>query len=260
MERICRDVVLCKGEKGLTEGQDSYATAFEGAGYSCQVLTAISFSFVNTQKLRDCLETPESYSGLILTSQRAVEAIKKSISENPLKTLWKELPVYCVGPATENLVRNTLDLPNCMGSESGNAQELAKFIISHHNRDNKSLLYPCSGIARETIQRMLEEAEISVEKITAYETRPSETLENDLLDIMKVSPQIAVFFSPSTAKNVMAIAGKHNLIARIKAVAIGPVTAEALKELGLRIYATAAKPDSQALLKSIEEAQIEISS
>ncbi|XP_015112155.1 uroporphyrinogen-III synthase [Diachasma alloeum] len=257
MEGICKDVILCKGEKAANEGQDSYVKVFEGAGYSCQVLSTLSFSFVNAQKLRDRLETPESYSGLIFTSQRSVEAIKHCLADNPLSPPWRELPAYCVGPATENLAKNALDLANCVGSRSGNAQELAKFIISRHTNRDQPLLYPCSGIARETVQQMLEEAQISVEKITAYETLPSETLEDDLLDIVKES-QIVVFFSPSNVKNVIAIAEKNNLTGGMRPVAIGPVTAEAIEDRGLRIYATAAKPDPQALLKSVQDAEIGI--
>lgn len=191
-----------------------------------------------------------------MTSQRSVEALKNAITNEPLKDSWKKLPAYCVGPATENLGRNTINLCNCLGSQSGNAQELAKFVISDHKQGDKPLLYPCSDIARETIQQMLEEAQISLEKIIAYETHPSETLEDDLLMIMKDSPQIVVFFSPSIVKNVMTIAEKHNLTSKIKPVAIGPVTAEALKDFGLKIYAIAAKPESGALLESIQNAQI----
>ncbi|XP_063990652.1 uroporphyrinogen-III synthase [Diachasmimorpha longicaudata] len=257
MEGSCRDVILCKGEKGGNEGQDAYIEVFEGAGYNCQILSTLTFSFVNSQRLRDCLDTPQLYSGLIFTSQRSVEAIKHCTSNNPLKDSWKDLPTYCVGPTTENLAKNTLDLPNCMGSQSGNAQELVKFIISRHKNRDRHLLYPCSSIARETVQQLLEEAQIPIEKIIAYETLPSESLENDLLNIIKES-QIVVFFSPSNVKNVMSIAEKNNLTSRIKPVAIGPVTAEAIRERGLRICATAAKPDPQAVLKSIQDAQIGI--
>lgn len=65
MEQICKNVILCKGEKGVNEGHDSYISVFEGAGYSCQILPTLSFSFVNTRTLQKILQTPELYSGNI---------------------------------------------------------------------------------------------------------------------------------------------------------------------------------------------------
>lgn len=164
------------------------------------------------------------------------------------------MPGYCVGPATELLAKNCLKLDNYFGAQCGNAQDLAKYILEIPNDIVKPLLYPCSAIARDTVQQILENGGIKIEKLIVYETLPAENLKDNLLNIICDQPQIFVFFSPSIVEYIINTAKKNSLsLKNIKAVAIGPVTAEALFKAGLSVYATAAKPVPQALLEAIKK-------
>lgn len=125
-------------------------------------------------------------------------------------------------------------------------------ITQIHKNNNKPILYPCSAIARDTIQLVLENEGIAFDKIISYNTLPSETLENDLLNIVNDTEQIFIFFSPSIVKFIMSIAEKHNLIKNMKFVAIGEVTGETLKQYGVEIHAIAEKPEPESLLQSIQ--------
>lgn len=169
---------------------------------------------------------------------------------------WKQVATYCVGPATDSLARSQLDLQHCIGSDSGNAKQLAKQIVLDVRRDSKPLLYPCSEIARETIASVLNDNGISVKKLVVYRTLESELLEQDLMEVMKKFPSIFVFFSPSTVEFVAARLEKNSYNTKdIKAVAIGPVTREALIKFGFKIYATADKPEPAALMRAIATAE-----
>lgn len=164
----------------------------------------------------------------------------------------KQIPAYCVGPATESVARAQLDLQHCIGSQSGNSKQLAERIVLDIKNSSKPLLYPCSEIARDTITHILNDKGVSVQKITVYRTLKSESLEQDLLEILKKSPNILVFFSPSTVEHVaMELKRNSYNVKDIKAVAIGPVTRDALINFDFEVYATADKPEPAALVHAI---------
>ncbi|XP_076638134.1 uroporphyrinogen III synthase 1 [Colletes latitarsis] len=250
-------VVLCRGLSEKNDSQEIYVKTLKSAGYTCDYLPTLCFEFINTPELRTCLLSPNSYDGLVLTSRHAVEAIVLSSKEDDSILLpWSKLPVYCVGPATESFAKTHLGTENCFGRETGNAKELAEKLVANVAKGSKPLLYPCSEISRETIEKTLNENDIRVCKIVAYKTLPIKTLEQDLLKFMDNLPRIFVFFSPSTVEHIVTLLKKKSYdINNIKAVAIGPVTKQALFDAGLDTFATAVKPDPISLLKAISDAE-----
>ncbi|XP_054011737.1 uroporphyrinogen-III synthase [Hylaeus anthracinus] len=250
-------VVLCRGLSEKNDSQEAYVKTLKTAGYACNYLPTLRFEFVNSPDLRACLLSPYSYHGLILTSRRAAEAIVLASEEDDsILPPWSKLPVYCVGPATESFAKSHLSSEHCFGKEAGNAKELAEQIVASVTKGSKPLLYPCSEIGRETIEKTLNENDIQVSKIVVYRTLPSETLEQDLLKFIDNLPRIFVFFSPSTVEHIVALLKKKSYdMSMIKAVAIGPVTRQALFDAGLDSFATASKPDPVSLLEAISNAE-----
>lgn len=166
------------------------------------------------------------------------------------------MPAYCVGPMTDSLARSLLSLQHCVGSESGNSKRLAEKIVLDLKKDSKPLLYPCSEIVRETISCIVGDNGISIEKIVVYRTLESETLEQELPRMLDKFPSIFVFFSPSTVEYIKAQLKKNFYnVKDIKAVAIGPVTRDALINSGFNVYATADKPEPAALIHAITTAE-----
>lgn len=194
-----------------------------------------------------------------MTSRRAVEAMSLVLAEEDifLPKDWNDLPIYCVGPSTASLVERSLKLKSCLGSECGNATELSNYIVNIKSEDRRPLLYPCSSIARDTIERILGMNEISLEKIEVYETLPVETLGSDLERVIGETAKIFVFFSPSTVEYTLnALQQRDSLVEKIHAVAIGPATAEALAKAGLTVRAVSSKPEPQSLLDAIKSAEL----
>lgn len=169
---------------------------------------------------------------------------------------WQQVPAYCIGPATDSLARNQLNLQHCIGSQCGNSKQLAEKIILDIKKDSKPLLYPCSEIARETIACILNDNGVAIQKIVVYKTLASELLEQDLSKILKKSPNIFVFFSPSIVEHITTQFKRTSYdIKNIKAVAIGPVTKHALINSGFNVYTTADKPEPEALMRAITTAE-----
>ncbi|XP_057324795.1 histone acetyltransferase type B catalytic subunit isoform X3 [Microplitis mediator] len=247
----CNDVILCKGLSEKNESQEEYVKYLKTSGYDCRVLRTLSFEFINLDHLKECLLHPESYSGFIFTSPRTIEAVNSAV-EN-LDDLWKKLPVFCVGPSTETLAKQCLRLNLCEGSHCGNSRELADYIVNKSEKNNKPLLYPCSEISRDTIEKVLTTNGIKFSKLNVYRTLAAESLSEDLSRIITNDWKIFVFFSPSVVEHILNAANKRSLsLAKVKSVAIGPVTAEALAKAGLPVAATAGKPDPGSLLDAIK--------
>ncbi|XP_015179973.1 PREDICTED: uroporphyrinogen-III synthase-like [Polistes dominula] len=256
MAKSCDSIVLCRGLPEQTLQEDNYLITLQSVGYKCYYLYTSRFEFDNSPNLKMCLQNAEYYSGLILTSQRAVEAIYNILKDDKISlSRWQKLPAYCVGPATASLAKNNLGLEFCLGSETGNTKDLAKVIISHKALITKPLLYPCSEIAHATIEQVLSKNSIDLKKLVAYRTVMRQSLEADFLNIVSTTPKIYVFFSPSTVDYFVSILKRHpNYIKNIKAVAIGPTTKQSLIQAKFEVYATAANPNPTSLLEAINNA------
>lgn len=190
---------------------------------------------------------------MIFTSQRSIEAIEILQKDKPeCLNNWKHLPAYCVGPATANLAKEHLKLENILGDLAGNAENLANFIVANVESNNLPLLYPCSEIARETIDKVLTMRKINFQKIVVYQTLASKTLRVDFESIVSPLVKVLVFFSPSVAECVVPLLDEDENFKDIKLIAIGQVTSDALKKLGRKVAAVAAKPEPIALLDAIQ--------
>ncbi|UJO21432.1 Uroporphyrinogen-III synthase [Fulvia fulva] len=173
------------------------------------------------------------YSGLIFTSQRAVDAFATVIAKlEPAKVASlfdPDIPLYVVGPATANGVRS-LGLP-CLvlGEETGNGDALANFILSHHNglsRETTSLngrklplLFLVGEQRRDIIPKTLQTEDlpsnlrIPVTEVVVYETGEMATFEEEFTDLLKeakaakVKEQWVVVFSPQGCEAMLSALG-----------------------------------------------------
>ena len=99
-----------------SEDGDPYGIALREAGYEAIYLPVLAHRLTNIPELRRIIESGASsqYSGLVFTSQRAVEAWKEAWTgvadpeslDDPGHTT---LPFYTVGPATAQLRQQRVD-------------------------------------------------------------------------------------------------------------------------------------------------------
>lgn len=166
---------------------------------------------------------------------------------------WRKKPTFCIGHSTELVAREQAGLVNILGTNSGNAKNLANFIVDSFKKDiNKPLLLPCSDIARNTLPLILLENEIEVKKIVVYKTKAHDSLKESLCLSLKESPDVLVFFSPSIVDNViLALDNEKSLLEKFKIIAIGPVTEQALVGAGIQVDGVAEKPEPKALTEII---------
>lgn len=211
-------------------------------GYRVRQIPLLQFRMVNGKRLREVLQNPHSYAGLIVTSPRGVRALEK---QRAGLGGWKEKPTFVVGPRSADDVARLGLSPE--GEETGSGSDLAEYIIRRGMRG--PLLFLSGNRRRDVVPERLTAAGIALEELTVYETQLRREVEVDRPE----APDWLVFFSPS---GVEALEGQlQHLAQRSRFAAIGPTTAGALRGRGVEPEAVAEEPSPEALVTTIKEAR-----
>lgn len=220
---------------------DPYIAAFDDVGFDAWCVPVLDFEPAGHAALAEHLAEPERYSGLVLTSPRAAEGLAgQDVSA------WQDKPVFVVGPATAARARRLGLQPR--GEEAGSAEALAEVVIA--GLPTKPLLFLCGDRRRDTLPGCLREADVPLEECVVYRTTGDASA---LEAALSVRPDWLVFFSPSGVEAALecdGISWNSLLLA-----AIGPTTAEALRESGRSPAAVAAAPTPEALVAAVTHAQ-----
>jgi len=236
-----RDVVLfrSKGES------DRFEVALEGAGFATRFIPVLRFDFVNAEALRNALEHPHAYAGLIVTSPRAVEALVEAMAWLPSENVaWHSKAIFAVGPATASELKRVGFEPT--GEESGSAALLADIIVDREF--DKPLLFLCGRRRLEKLPKRLQESRIAFEELCVYET----TERTDLALKTDVLPDWVVFFSPSGVDAVRLDGGWD--LEHVRIATIGSSTADAARLSGLHVHAVARNPTPEGIAQAMAAA------
>ena len=238
--------------------QDPYAEVFNATAYDVDFLPALAHRLCNSERLSQIIRdgSHERYSGIVITSQRAVAAWASAGNATEVGSGWTALPIYVVGPATAKCLSTLsprLAPPSTLvvgGQESGNAEKLASFICANHCSP-LPLLCLVGDKRKDTLSTVLLENRIQLSEVQVYETYTSPTIQ---LDFLALSGRFdwVVFFSPSGVKVLLPVV--HKLGINIKIAAIGPTTREYIEEISqTTVTAMAKDPSPEALLLALRE-------
>ena len=146
---------------------------------------------------------------VIITSQNAVEALLTNFSAVELQ--FKN--IYCVGRKTKRIIEKRIGK---VKHHATDAKSLAEHMVEF--MDGTEATFFCSNLRLDTIPDILEENNIKVNEVEAYETKfDAEKVEGDLDGVM--------FYSPSTVQSFL----KQNKAKGI-AFCIGETTATEAKK------------------------------
>ena len=206
-------------------------------------------SFAALDAALTCLST---YDWLAFTSPNAVEAFHRRAQFLHLTQLPKHIAV--IGPATlnaANAIGLTVDLlpPQYIG------ESLAEALLPE--APGKSFLLVRAAEARDTIPQALTAAGAIVTIAEAYRNQlPAESMQalQTLFAAPETYPDAITFTSASTARNLFALLEAANLPLPlcITLASIGPITSQALRELGHEPTIEAAEPTVPALILSLQ--------
>ncbi len=181
-----------------------------------------------------------SYDWIVFTSQNAVEHFMRRVLAGPGDVRSLKGPRLCaVGPATaERLARYGLKVDAVPVEHR--AEHAADAMRAASNLGGSRVLFPRSEIAREVLADDLRKAGAHVTEVVAYRTVAELSRETDP-DIYKMLLERQVdavtFTSASSVRNFVRNLGEEqaaDLLSATVVASIGPVTAEAAQQLGIR--------------------------
>lgn len=254
---------------------DEYNELFLKNGYIPQFIPVLDHQSENVETIKNIiLEGPQKnkFTGLILTSQRSVQAMSEAIDlmseqgiTDQMLSEWNSLPAYIVGPQTAKALH---ELPLFNGhiddkehwTVAPRAAELIDLIINHQQKlERPKLLFLAGDKRRDLIPHGLESANLEFQEIQSYATCPHSDLSKNIENLPE-SDWLA-YFSPSGLQFILSSVDsttKEKFLATsvnstvTKTAAIGPTTADYIvQELGFAPHVMADKPDAQHLLNAI---------
>ncbi|MEZ4703444.1 MAG: uroporphyrinogen-III synthase [Rhodothermales bacterium] len=224
--------------------RDRFENALDGEGFRAVSIPVIAYENAGEEALRQALLRPEGYGGLVLTSPRAAQRLVETLARYRIDPMpWIARPAFAVGPATARLLAAAGFAP--VGEESGEASRLARQVVRRETAH--PWLFLCGNRRRDALPGQLVAAGVPFEECLVYRTVD---LEPDWRAY--AVPTWMAFFSPSGVLH--AAPALPDTWRAVRAAAIGPTTAEALKTAGWMPEAIAAAPTPAALATAIKAA------
>ena len=186
---------------------------------------------------------------VVVTSRNGVNAIGDVLSEDVGRSPW----VAAIGGSTAEALRECGIEPVLTAADATGEGLLAE--LSEVVAPGERILLPVSARARSVIADGLRALGADVSMVTAYETHVIREVEPELERMMARGETGAVLLaSPSAVEGFVAQAG-HVLPAMAGAsfVAIGPVTAVAMRRAGLPVHAMPDAPGGRPMVDALAQ-------
>lgn len=201
--------------------------------------------------LDDALRAWRSYDWVVFTSRNGVEAVRSRGTTLGLPIPVRPPRIAAVGPATKAAAESAGLPVDAMPTEyltDAIADALGPV-------QGRRVLLPRSGLARESLARLLRQKGARVDAVDAYTAIPA----TPDLSLVQAADAIGlvVFTSASAVRNLLALlppdfAGRLRETAQ--AACIGPVTAEAARAFGFRVGIVAREHTVPGLIRDVQGA------
>jgi uroporphyrinogen-III synthase len=193
---------------------------------------------------------------LILTSAQTVRAVIQRTADLQLPVIRTDsrLRVACVGPVTAEAARKA-DLPVEYVAMTHNGVALANELGSRVQ--GAKVLLPRSDRANPDLPAALKGHGAQVTEVIAYRTlRPAEVDQGALKKIAEGQADAVLFFSPSAVQHFKGLVGAEGLRLlqhKLAILAVGPVTAKALREADVLHFVVAPDTNVASVVDALEQ-------
>lgn len=251
--------------KNKTVPKDPYHDSFQNQGFDITFIPLLDHTHSELSFIVNYLtsqEFLESTYALIITSQRAVEALDAAlvrIDDSTKQIIFNKL-AFTVGPATHKILSD-LGFNNIEGgSDAGNGGILSDIIVEKLTKDQKVTFF--TGETRRDIipKRLLSEG-FSLKELVIYKTIEKKGIiqrftENFEKQRLNNSNNWIIFFSPQGTQEIVnylkSFQHDQSFQNNCKIASIGPTTETYLVENGIKPHLVSSKPEAKTLLQDIE--------
>ncbi len=230
------------------------AEMLEAAGATPILIPTIEIEAPSSYRALDhALASLRQYDWLIFTSANAVEMFARRAEAMGLRPRPRRVAV--IGPATAKAVRETLKLRvDCMPDRFV-AEGLVEAM--RDKAKNASMLLVRAAVARDVVPSALKAAGARVTIANAYRNVVPEESVPEIQELFRSDPPDAITFtSASTAQNLHALleAAEVRIPEGTVLASIGPITSQAMRELGMEPTVEA----KEATIASLVEALLQM--
>jgi len=171
---------------------------FKSLGHKVSHLPVIKIESLEYEKIDF-----NDYKGIIFTSANAVKNLD-------LKNIDKKILCFCVGSATEKIVKQN-GFQNIFCAD-GNVNNLKEIILQNFNCNHGSLLYVSGQIISSNLDRDLITEGYFVKRIVNYNALPIEEISEEFVkDLRSLIPDMIFIYSENSARNYLNLLKKYDL-------------------------------------------------
>ena len=168
----------------------------------------------------------EEFNAIIFTSSNAIRNLD-------LKKINKKIYCFCVGSATEKIVKQN-GFQNIFCAD-GNVNNLKEVILQNLDQKNGNLLYVSGEIVSSKLDKDLISEGYKVQRIINYTVKPVEEFSDEfIIDLKTFIPDIVYVYSENSAKNYLNFLKKYNLLdcwMNTNLMCLGEKTSSVLNEI-----------------------------
>lgn len=233
--------------KARTSDNDEYETAFRDHGYNVIFVPVLDHEVQSIPELRAMIKRgPDNLTGIIFTSQRAVEAWRTAANDTRVPSAWNNVELYIVGPKTASLVRDLACFAESPMVVANRASELGDQLVA---RQHGRLLFLAGDKRRDELPVRLAKAGIDVHELRVYATCAHPQLATRLAQLKEPLAWL-VYYSPSGYDYVMRSGIQ---LPPAKVAAIGPTSADHLQRHQVVVHVVAEQPKPRVLADAIAD-------
>jgi uroporphyrinogen III methyltransferase / synthase len=235
-------------------------------GLSLMGAVVIPFSTIEIREIEDkthidkTIRSLGNYDWIIFTSAYGARFFLQRAIELSLSPDAPNMPKICaIGPATAAEAQAfgcRIELIPDKFIAEGILESLAKCTGGLARLSGKRILIPRAKEGRELLPKTLADAGASVDVAICYETVQAQPEENAIERLRKKRPDLLIFTSPSTVKNMFKIIGSSEAkksLSRAVVAVLGPVTGHAVESFGKKPDIIPNESTIQALLAALEK-------
>jgi len=163
---------------------------------------------------------------------------------------WRSLRarICAIGPGTRVAIERLHLKVDLMPREYVAESLVEAFAVE--DLTGKRVLLPRAAVARDVIPLELEKRGAAVDVVEAYRTELPEFAHEYAREAFSAKPDWITLTSASTARNLLAIAGRQ-VLEGVKVASIGPVTSEAARRIGLAVTVEAREYTVDGLVAAV---------
>lgn len=204
--------------------------------------------------LQAAAELLRRFGWVAFASERAVTALVEAARTAGTLDVLRTRQLAAVGPGTAAaLVAHGLEptLVATVSTGAGLAEALGPRL-----QPGETVLLPAAEEGRRALEDGLTGTGATVERVAAYRSSPAGAAPAGWAEVVAHPPRCVLFGSPRTVDAFLALPGAELLARRVRAVAVGPTTAGALRARGWEPAAVSTAPTPpewvEAAVRAIE--------